>query len=220
MQTKRILSTLQIIAVILTLSLLTACGGDGGGATGGTTGAPAGTVVTKVDPNDKNNYFAVIDGKKYSFYDDFTMQDLLDDGYTADPACDMEREVKPGVYVGESLFDINISMFKKGVEKYYFKAYPVNLTDAPVPLKDCNVYGIYFFNKEANIKIAGGLTVGITQKNFKDVFGEPGTKAEIPGYKDRYGANYTTADSYGVFSFEFTENPDEVKAIAVSYAPR
>jgi len=221
------------LALVLVISLLAACGGDDGGSapadvqsdapavTGTENGgdAPASAYGDKVDLSDKNIYFAIIDGVKYSIVDNFTLQDLINAGYSAEPDTDFDRMVNYGIYVGDELFDVYIKMYKDGVEKVYFRAYPNNPNSDPIPLINCSIYGISFSSKDANISIVGGLRIGDPQQAFRDVFSgiEPNNEGEVPGYKDRLITNYMAADSWGVFSFSYSEDPDELKEISVSY---
>ena len=227
------------VALLLTLSGLAACGGSSGPEESAAPEAPAaedsqatdesgsgdapassapGTIL---DLNDKNIYFAIIDGKEFFILERHTVQDLINAGYKADPETDLGRMVNYGIYVGDELFDIYIKMYKEGGDKVYFRAYPQNPNSDPIPLKDCLIYGFSCSNSEADFSVVGNLKLGDPEQAFRDVFYgvEPDNEGDVPGYKDRRITNYMASDAYGVFSFAYSEDADAIKEISVSYLP-
>ena len=221
-----------MLALIMAVAALSACGGNGGDSSpadnpastastednsaGASASSSGQTVGQTVDMDDFSNYFAVIDGVTYYLPDGCTLQDLLDAGYTVDPELDINQPVNYGVYVGENFTDVYVGLYKTGVEKVYFRAYPHNPNADPIPLKDCAIYGISFFNREADISIVGGLSIGSAPEDFAVVFGsKPGE--EVPGYTDTYMVKYASSDGYGYITFSYKESTGEIKDISVSY---
>ena len=249
------------LTLLLTLSLLMACSGNGGnGATGngssdngapgngnsvngnsgnGNSGsgnpdsgagapptsdssggnAPANTPpsLAQVDLDDADIYYAVIDGIKYSFAGEVTIQDLLDAGYTVDPDFDLSYEMGHGIYFGASIASSAIEMYKDGVERSYFRVNVNNLTQNPVPIRDCTIYGIYWTGQEADIYILDGFSTGSARRDLVAVLGNEGVESKVAGFTDWYSIGYILSSPSRGITFNYKESTDVVMSISIFY---
>ena len=127
-----------------------------------------------VDIADDSIYFVVIDGVTYNLFDNITVQDFLDAGYTAKESVD--EEVEPGDRGGA------YTLYKEGYEKNYpyFMLSVYNHTDKKIRANACAAYGIQYQFEYGQkdpppegllIYTVGNLALGCTKEEVIDVFG-------------------------------------------------
>jgi len=185
------------LALLLMLSLLTACGGNtpnGGSSTpttpasdkDGTTGKPDDTLVfvrravevpgATLDLSDDSIYFVIIDGVKLSLPDS-TVQDFLNAGFNFENKDeDKNRMVEAG---GSSATGYTLLMKSNTNQTINISA--KNCTDKSIPLKDCTVTEVQFGTKTyftgensagLDISVVCNLSAGSTEEDVVSVFGE------------------------------------------------
>ncbi|MCL2671795.1 MAG: hypothetical protein FWF10_07150 [Clostridiales bacterium] len=163
-----------VMALLLALSLMTACGGNNSnGSTTPSLSSDSNNVSDEpgeffgadglIDLRDNRNYFAVVNGVRYDM--NTTIRNVLDDGYTVDEsAIDLKEILKPGSYKGT----LN---FYKGKD-IYFTVHPINRTNNPITQAECSIIYMYFSSSNpANVTIVCGLTIGSTLADVEKVFG-------------------------------------------------
>ena len=216
-----------ILALLLTLSLLTACGGDSGSGNNtpdgnnNSTSAPSApstpdssalvkrTVEVPDKPlnlTDDSIYFVTIDGVKINLQE-ATVQDFLNIGFVFNEDKDDEDYYDENSEVSANSaadygYNFGARLYKEGT-KAYIEVYAVNLTNHSLPLKDCEISTVYFderIGSAFDISIVCNLSYGCTEEEIKSVFGDI---ADDILTQTAYGRNQIRyyADGHGEFWF-------------------
>jgi|AKZA01.1.fsa_nt_gi hypothetical protein len=139
--------------------------------------------------NDNDSYFIIIDGKKFSAGDNII--DLSDVGYNL-------RESEASEQVPANKFLIGAGSMRDSENNSIFSVVPFNPTASSVMLSNAviggielNVFATRYNDKVENIEVYGGVKLGFTEEELKEVFGEP--------------SNINTGDNYSVYRYNSDE---------------
>jgi len=199
------------LAIVLVLSMLTACGDNRGGNNNTTptnsTTSPAKPVRAVeipdkiLDVSDKSLYFTIVDDVKYNLIE-VTVQDFLDAGFSLGKDEDQNRLIKPDPGKIQ-----RVQMYKEGFPAPYFEIGPYSNTEKGIPLKDCLIDEIVIQNKNADIVIVCNLALGCAEEDLIKCFGEK-----------RMGMYSYVAVDFGSFYFEARDGV--ISGINICYGAR
>lgn len=125
----------------------------------------------KINLADNSNYFAIVDGKKYTVSN--TIQNILNDGYTvSESGTNLKQVLEAGEYSANT-----VNMRKGNSYDAYFAVTPINRTAKSLTLAECTLYEIHLNDTwYKNVSIVGGITFGNSIEEVEEVFGIPTTK--------------------------------------------
>lgn len=154
--------------------------------------------------DDNKNYYISINGKKY---------------YAGDKISDFEKsdfklkESEADEKLPAKKYMIGAGNIQNSDKKTIFQATPYNITDSSIAISESVIGGIDFggtfvneeFLEELNLEIEvyGGITLGSTIEEVREVFGEPSHANETDDYTAyRYGSK----EAYRNYYFMFDED--------------
>ena len=150
--------------------------------------------------NDNDSYFIMIDGKKYLAGD--KISDLSDAGYVL-------RESDRDVDIPANKYMIGAGYIQTSENKNSFSVTPYNTTDSSIKVSEAVIGGItldsyntQYDEKLAEIEVYGGIKLGSTMDEIKQVFGEPSSSTEgttSTTYR------YESEETYRNYRFTFDE---------------
>lgn len=150
--------------------------------------------------NDDDSYFIIIDGQKFSAGDNII--DLSDIGYNL-------RESEASEKVPANKFLIGAGGMRDLEDNLIFKVIPFNPTESSVMLSDAVIGGIdlddfakRYNDKVENLEVYGGVKLGFTEDELKEVFGEPSDISKGDNY---HIYRYKSDDSNRYYQFNFDE---------------
>jgi len=186
------------MALLLTISLLSACGDGGGASDNGSASnndtGTSGLVNGKVDLLNRNSYYLIIDGHKYGLKT--TVQDIINDGYTI--KYELDKEVKPNTF-------LDLHVYKNG--EWYFSMHAVNRTDNIIPLAKCTVRELEVQDEwNTTTTFIGGLHIGSSKEDVIAVFGNDNEVQTDTFYVYYSREQQKDPDLLGVFYFNFNES--------------
>jgi hypothetical protein len=160
----------------------------------------------KINLADNNNYYAVVEGKKYTV--NTTIQNIMDDGYTvSESGTNLNQVLEPGKYLLNT-----VQLLKDGNYDTYFPVLPINRTKKPLTVAESSVFSMDLNDTlSENITIVGGITFGKTIEEVEAVFGVPTKKEDnlakpgetVVSYYQETESQYTKYKADGNFAFYF-----------------
>ena len=163
--------------IIMVLACMAGCKKNDGNGNGNGNGT---------DFNDKKNAFVIIDDVKYNLYDEHTVQDLLDAGYTVDPKYDVNQKYDASEMEGTCAQ--TFYMYKDGRE--YFEVEPRDWSSHPGALKNWTISAFYINVFKCDASTVGGLNKTYSKEDVMEVFGgKPSSQNIIMllyDFKDHY----------------------------------
>ena len=221
---KKISSALYILVILACAYVLTACGFNNkkdnntnknemanNEAANQTPAEPTEVHESKIDFKDKNSYYFVINGQKYST--DNTLKDIENSGFVQD-ANIAQSDIQKGGY------SLNGGTFKDATTgNTIFSVIPVNNTDGTIKCTDANIGGFcldeyYYKDYPDKIEVNEGITIGSTVDELISIFGDPTEKDMRDGY-DNLGILYKyKVGMFQYFEFEIDKSTNKIKVIS------
>lgn len=168
---------------------------------------------TAVDINNKDIYYFVVNGKKFTI--ESKLKEIESTGYTQDKSA-AEKDVPKNNYL------IGGGYFHDSKNHTVFSVTPINLTSETVKGADTTVGAFtldeyYYKDFDGTIEICNGITIGTSMEDIETIFGEPTEKDMREDYAS-LGIKYTyKASTYKYFEFEFDKETKELTKITWRY---
>lgn len=200
------------MSIMISLVLLAGCGAkeNNNAVKDDSEQTTAETPVSIV--NDNNSYFFIIDGEKFSAGD--KIADVSKVGYSL-KSDELTEEIPANTYM------IGAGGMMNSEEKAIFDLTPFNTKDSSIKASDAVIAGFELRyvsakhdERSANFEVYGGLKLGSTEEEVKDIFGEPSSVNEIESVAGEPTSKYCTYASDDVYrSYEFVFEEGKVSGI-------
>lgn len=220
---KRISKTVYIIMLFTFMYMLTACGFDSKNESNNNriqnennvneinNQVPIEGHEGKVNFKDKNSYYFVINGQKYTTEN--TLKDIEASGFTQDSNA-VQTDMQKGSY------SLSGGFFKDSITgNTIFSVIPINTTDDVIKCADANIGGFYleeYYYKDytGKIEVNDGITIGSTVDELVSVFGDP-TEMDMRENYENLGILYKyKVGMFQYFEFEIDKTTNKVKVIS------
>jgi hypothetical protein len=166
---KKLYTMLVTLAIFGFVAIIASCNdknsngnGNGGDNNGGT-----------INLSNKNNVYFTLDGKKYKLWDKYTVQDLINAGYSFDPSLDLNGEYDGLELEGD--YSQSVHLYKNNMDKVYVDIIFHQYWEKGV-LKDRVICG--FHSAWGEWETIGGLNEKSTREDVIKVLGEPSAQHE------------------------------------------
>lgn len=236
---KKLISILAIIAIMFaSLFMLTGCGDDEEESTskknndndvttnakneinGNNTNAANNTVADqttvggKVDIKDKNSYYFVVNGKKFTT--DSKLKDVAAETGLVQDASAAEKDIQKNTYL------IGGGYFRDSSKHTVFSVMPINNTSDTIKCSEATVGGFnledyYYKDYNGKITVAGGITIGNTADELVSIYGEPTEKDMREDYENLGILYKYKVGIYQYFEFEVDKKDNKITEITWRY---